>query len=173
VPVHHAPAPRDRAYDESGWVFPRDGTSTRRYESNFLDFMSFFWGWEEKFPKGTKFTKEELLEITLIAVRDWLAMTAFSKLAYGDRDRSDGSCWSTLEYMKKAVSYFMPYKRVAWCKGRGNPTRSSAVNDLLHHVKQLEARNEGAPSRVKRPLMEAEFLLEMKLMRQHGKEKRD
>ena len=78
-----------------------------------------------------------------------------------------------MEYMKKAVSYFMPYKRVAWCEGRGNPTRSSAVNDLLHHVKQLEARNEGAPSPAKCPLMEAEFLLKMKLMRQQGKEKRD
>lgn len=159
--------------DDDGWSFPifDEATlkeNTRRYFAYFMEFMAFFHGKDEVYPMTTVFSREQLRQITPKAVHDWLAMVAFGKTEYGPADESKGARAHTLEYRKKAVSYFMPYKKATWCDGRGNPTKSDKVNDIIGKVKQRQARGQGAKSCVKRPLTKDEFDLELKLMRKEG-----
>ena len=119
-------------------------------------------------PKGTGFTREQLLEVAPMVVHDWMALKAFGKVDYGDEDRSDGARWNHLDYIKKVISFYMPNKRPQWCNGMGNPTKSKVVNDLMKPVLKLEMRRMGAKSRAKWPLSEKEFLLELQLMRKEG-----
>ena len=62
---------------------------------------------------------------------------------------------SSLEYWKKAISFFMPNRLIVWVSDRkeGNPTRRSIeVNNLIKCVKKKEVRKQGRPSKAKRPL---------------------
>lgn len=49
----------------------------------------------------------------------------------------------TLAQYKKAISYYMPYKNVPWCRNRGNPTRSGDINAQLKRIKLMEVRGIG------------------------------
>ncbi|KAK1737232.1 hypothetical protein QTG54_012099 [Skeletonema marinoi] len=165
-----APAP-PRNYEGDGWEYPRYDLATlskneKAYFDYMCDLMTFFHKPDEPYPPTKVFTREELLLLTPKVVRDWMAMKTFGKLDYGPGDQSLGARYHTLGYMKKAVSWFMPNKRPGWCDGRGNPTKSDAVNKIIADVKVKESRKMGAKSRVKRPLTKAEFDLEMKLMRE-------
>eukprot|EP00985_Skeletonema_marinoi_P019559 scaffold11256_cov65-Skeletonema_marinoi.AAC.1 len=165
-----APAP-PRNYEGDGWEYPRYDLATlskneKAYFDYMCDLMTFFHKPDEPYPPTKVFTREELLLLTPKVVRDWMAMKTFGKLDYGPGDKSLGARYHTLGYMKKAVSWFMPNKRPGWCDGRGNPTKSDAVNKIIADVKLKESRKMGAKSRVKRPLTKAEFDLEMKLMRE-------
>ena len=71
----------------------------------------------------------------------------------------------TLQFMKKCVSFFMPNNHPQWCNDQGNLTKSAIVNDLIQLVKKFEARREGAPSQMKRPLTQAEFLFIQRKLR--------
>lgn len=160
---------RDAAEDADGWRYPvYDPSKLKKNEKNYFnymaDLMTYFHQRKEPYHPSHVFTREELLELTPKVVRDWMAMKAFGTTEYGPGDKSEGARYNSLDYAKKAVSYFMPHKGVGWCEGRGNPTRSDAVHKLLKDVKVNEARRMGAPTRVKRSLTEKEIDLEMKLM---------
>jgi hypothetical protein len=74
-----------------------------------------------------------------------------------------------LQFMKKAVSFFMPNSCPQWCNDRGNPTKSALVNDLITLVKKFVVRREGAPSQVKQPLTQTEFMfIQRKLWSQNN-----
>ena len=148
--------------DEEGWSWPSDKP---RYLAHIISCMSFFHG--KNYTKRDQFTKEQLLELTPKAVHDWMAIKAFGKVRYNvnQGDRSTGARWNNLDFMKKAVSYYMPYQRKKWADGQGNPTTSDIVNKLMGIVRKLEARGLGAKSCVKRPLSQPEFLKEQELMR--------
>jgi hypothetical protein len=60
----------------------------------------------------------------------------------------------------------MPYKNAAWVQGKGNPTKSQAVNDMIEQVKKFEVRGQGSPSNAKRPLRQNEFIKTLELFRQ-------
>ena len=62
----------------------------------------------------------------------------------------------------------MPNKILQWYEltGRGNPTRSQALNDMIKLVKKFECREQGAPSKAHRALKEAEFRAMITQMRQ-------
>ena len=68
---------------------------------------------------------------------------------------------SSLEYYKKAISYYMPNQHIGWDMEaeRGNPTRSLEVQNLIKSIKRLEVRRQGKPSAARRPM-------EMEEMRQ-------
>jgi hypothetical protein len=46
-----------------------------------------------------------------------------------------------------------------WSRTReeGNPTRSIEINDLIKQVKKKEVRKQGAASKTRQPMKEAEF----------------
>ena len=72
---------------------------------------------------------------------------------------------SSLEYRKKAVSFFMLNKKPTWCNGQGNPTKSDAVTDLIKDVKKCEVRRIGVPSKANHRMTRVEFRKEMKILR--------
>jgi hypothetical protein len=55
-----------------------------------------------------------------------------------------GRC-SSLEYYKKALSYFMPNRHNEWDEVtlRGNPTKSQEVLDVIKAVKKKEVLRQG------------------------------
>ena len=113
--------------DEDGWMYPIGHI----YQPVMVEFMSFFHGAEEYEP-DTIFTKQQLLEIRPNDIKRFLCMKAYND---PDPDTSRGARpvhgrSDSLYYDKKALSYFMPYRNAAWVQGRGNPTKSQAVNDM-------------------------------------------
>lgn len=66
---------------------------------------------------------------------------------------------SSLEFAKKAISFFMPNKNMVWNNQteQGNPTRSSVLNDFIKEVKKKEVRKQGKASKARRPLVTSEF----------------
>ena len=53
----------------------------------------------------------------------------------------------------------MPNKMMQWddLNSRVNPTSSQALNEMTNRVKKFECRGQGAPSRARKALKEAEF----------------
>lgn len=67
---------------------------------------------------------------------------------------------ASLEFAKKAISFFIPMRNTTWnpTLAAGNPTRSVEVNELIKAVKKREVRKQGAPSQARRELEPEEFL---------------
>lgn len=68
---------------------------------------------------------------------------------------------SSLQYYKKALSYFMPRNKQPWDEITlvGNPTRSKLVQSLIDAVLKSELRGDGKDSQEKRALTHKEFIL--------------
>ena len=125
-----------------------------------LEFMTWFHSPSHCFDNGQTFSQTELFKIRPVDIHDWLAVKCFGRFDY---NIDEGHCQtlaraSTLQLMKKSVSFSMPNKRPQWCNDRGNPTKSAIVNDLLQLIKKFEARREGVPSQVKRQYILGHFL---------------
>ena len=50
--------------------------------------------------------------------------------------------------------------------GVGNPTRSTAVNELLEKIKKFEVRRQGAPTKARRSYTKLEFVEVQKILRE-------
>jgi hypothetical protein len=61
----------------------------------------------------------------------------------------------------------MPNRLMVWneISGVGNPTRSIALNDLIKYVKKKEVRGQGAPSKARRSIKDAEFRRVVELLK--------
>jgi len=86
-----------------------------------------------------------------------LSFLAYNKEEYDpDVDKPTYRRASTIEFAKKAVSYYMPNK-CKWINGAGNPTKHDIVNKVIDDVKKAEIRRRGKKPQTKRPLSEKEF----------------
>jgi hypothetical protein len=92
-------------------------------------------------------------------------------LAYGTEtpgpdDRPTLRRSSGIQFVKKAISYFMPDNSVAWNSrsNTGNPTMSKDVNKLISVIKKAEVRKQGKKSNAKRDLKRAEFKKTLRLL---------
>ena len=152
---------------EEAWSYPLGSRTSYNYQPYMVSLMSFFHGCVD-YPRDKTFTKEELLELTPLDIKRWMSDIVFGDPDPGPDDRPTHGRSASLEQAKKAVSFFMPNKSMPWCDGRGNPTRSAAVNDLIKEVKRFEVRGEGANSQVKRPLRQIEFRKSLELLRRNS-----
>jgi hypothetical protein len=100
-----------------------------------------------------------LLQIKPSHVRRLLSLKVFGKEEYGPDDKSTERRANSIEFDKKALSYFMPRNKIAWddLTQMGNPTRSTEVNELIEHVKTLEGRGRGKKSQARREITLHEF----------------
>ena len=107
----------------------------------------------------TQFTADRLLQITDKQVYEWLAIRAYGVPNPGAEDKPTFARSNSIQYSKKAVSYFMPNKNTQWCVAlnSGNPTRSTLVNNLIKGIKKKEVRKEGKALMARRPLEIDEF----------------
>lgn len=123
--------PQPTAYDVTDtYSMPRNPD----YEPYLRHLMSFAHHRTDIYPKGATFTKEQLLELQPQHIRDWLSKKAFGKVdwSYENGERPVHQRSSSMQFAKKAVSYFMPNKTPHWCNGQGNPTKSDIVNKLIN-----------------------------------------
>ena len=125
------------------------------YRSVLVAFMSWLHG--EDYPPDVEITMPVLEAITAEEVVQWFAYRAFGTPTLSETDRPIHARHSSLLYWKKALSSFMPQHNVVWDGTRGNPTRSSALNELIRRVRRYEVRGQGSASQARRPLTEAEF----------------
>ena len=147
---------------DDGWEYPTNDA----YQATMVDLMNFFHGGID-YPANATFTREELLELGPVDIKRWLANKAYGDPDYnirrGDRPRFARS--SSLEYAKKAISFFMPNHQPPWVNGSGNPTKSAVVNNLIREVRQFEVRGEGVSDQSMRAITEQEFRVTIDLFR--------
>ena len=84
------------------------------------------------YPKGTVISRERLETITPADL-----MRYFNKITFNDEDPDDDTSLtvrsSSLEFYKKALSFYMPNRMMVWneISNCGNPTRCTLINDLI------------------------------------------
>ena len=107
----------------------------------------------------------EFSEEALLAILPTHLVSFFNKLAFGVEDPAAGALptecrSSTLYNYKKKISWFHPLRDHQWDSigGRGNPTRSQAVNQMIQLVKVHEVRQTGRDSKARWPLDIDEFV---------------
>ena len=120
------------------------------YRATLLEFMSYNDG--ETYGVDRVFTIDELGSVTATDVLAWFKFRCFGTPT-PPLDAKPTIRSNTLQFWKKALSYYMPNKNMQWNQltNHGNPTRSQALNDLLKRVKKAEVRGQGAQSRARRP----------------------
>jgi len=141
---------------------PRDKPS---YIPHLVNLMNFFHSPSPRYNRSTNFIRTQLIELNPTVVKHWLAFKAYGKEVYDpEKDEPKKQRANSLEFAKKAVSYFMPNKN-EWVNGFGNPTKHSSVHQVIAHVRKAEARRRGAESKAKRPLTEKEFRKTLEIFR--------
>lgn len=167
-PTVYVPAVAAAAYATGdGYTMPQH----EKYEHYLCAFMAFIHQRDVRYPKGTTFTRDQLLEIQPQHIYDWLGWKAFQKKPFSieNGDRPIHARASHLDQLKKGISYFMPHNSPHWIDGRGgNPTKHNMHRKLIEAVKLCEVRKEGSESKVKRALTMPEFEREIKMLRAHG-----
>jgi hypothetical protein len=145
-----------------GWFFPMDKPAYHPYITSLMGFVH---GQQTPYGKTKTFTREELTAVTPMQVRNWMCMKAYGKSVITSTDRPKLVRGNTLAQMKKCSSHYFPNKLQQWIDGKGNPTRSQCVNELIAGTYKFEVRQEGADSRSKRPLRQNEFYMTLELFK--------
>lgn len=132
--------------------------ATTTYKTELLKLMSFVH--DTEYARDHAFSDEELLSITPEAVCRYMNMRAYKQINPDESSRPIYARANTLNHIKKAVSYYMPRKRLQWdpIRKEGNPTRSDEVNDLIKRVIRFEVRREGVESNARRAIEYDEYL---------------
>ena len=126
------------------------------YQGYLVQFMSYLH--DMQYDKDTLFDQESLI-VTPDDIIRWMCVKSFGVEYPELEDRPTLCRSSSLEVYKKALSWYMPNRIQAWdcISNRGNPTKSTQVNELIKHVKRMEVRKQGRPPSTKRALTQAEF----------------
>jgi hypothetical protein len=120
---------------------------------------------DEDYDKDHEFTPEELNAIQPEEIEKWMTFMVYGVSEPGPDDNPTLGRSSSLQFYKKALSYYMPNKLIAWnsISKTGNPTRSIPVNELIKRVKKKEVRKQGKASSARRPLEPAEFEMTLEM----------
>ena len=104
-------------------------------------------------------TEEELLTVTPTQLYAFFAYKAYGIPNPNEHDNPTFGRSSSIEFHKKAISFFMPNRLAHWDArtSTGNPTKSVEVNNLIKAVKKKEVRKQGIPSQARRPMQLSEF----------------
>ena len=108
-----------------------------------------------------EFTNNQLFSITPEQVVRFMCLKVYGlQLPNFETDIPTKGRSSSLEFSKKAISYFMPNKLLAWNKQTHswNPTKSLLVNNLIKRAKKSEVRKQGKASNTRRPMKMDEFV---------------
>ena len=144
---------------------PRGCPNTRQLYTPYLRrFMS--WKDARDYAVGTQFTDAQLLEIRPTHIVRYMCLLAFGNEHPGDDDKPLHRRSSGLDFVKKAISFFMPNQNVKWNveSQTGNPTQSVAVNQVIKRIKKEEVRKRGKKSNAKRDLKRTEYRKTLRLL---------
>ena len=110
----------------------------------YAPYLRRFMEWKDghEYEPGTQFTNAQLLEIRPNHVVRYMRLKAYGTEQPGADDRPIHRRASGLEFIKKAISFFMPNQNAKWNVEHesGNPTMSVAVNQLIKAIKKEEVR---------------------------------
>ena len=141
----------------------RKHTGYHRYIVSLMSFIDNY-----NYPKEQLFTVRQLSQVVPDDVVRWMLHTTLG--IHSLDDYVDGMHFqrrsSSLEVMKKAVSWYMPDRVTGWNTqaAAGNPTKSTTVNDILKFVKKMEVRRNALPSKAKDPLMMHHFRAALRVL---------
>jgi hypothetical protein len=141
------------------------GGTGKLYKSTLDNLMSYIE--HRDFARDYVYNDAELCVITPQHILEWMNMKTFG-IPNPPVDANPISARSSsLQYWKKAISFFHPNRLMEWSAGRneGNPTRSIEINNLIKQVKKKEVRKQGVASQTRRPMTEREFRLLHKILR--------
>ena len=141
-----------------------DPEQLSRYKSNLRRFMKFLDG--RNYAENHQFTDDQLGALEPFDIYRWLATMAYGTDDPGPEDDPVHMRASSLEYLKKSISHFMPNSQQPWntLTKAGNPTKSKEINSLIKAVKRKEVRDLGAPSKADRALTLDEHEQALRLM---------
>ena len=141
------------------------GGTGKLYKSTLDNLMSYIRGRE--FARDYVYTDEELCTLTPTNILQWMNVKTFGTPNPPVDANPISARSSSLQYWKKAISFFHPNRLMEWSSGRneGNPTRSIEINNLIKRVKKKEVRKQGVASQTRRPMTEQEFRLLQTILR--------
>jgi len=143
------------------------------YKAYLRELMAYFHG-HGPYPIGHEFTDAELLALRPDDIYKWMAYKVYHNEEPGPDDRPLFGRASSLAYYKKAISFFMPNRNMAWnaATNQGNPCRSTQVNDLIRAVKKKQVRGLGKESQADRPFEKEEFEQQISILQSFADLKR-
>ena len=118
--------------------------------------------------KAYTFTNEELLTLQPNDIVRYAKLKIYGKPDPDTEvDKPTHGRSSLVEFLKKAISFFMPNRLIAWNEETktGNPTRSVGLNDFIKLVKKKEVRKLGKMNQVRRAFELSEFVWTIKRLR--------
>ena len=120
------------------------------------------------YPKGQLFTTRQLMKVVPDDVVSWMLEKTLGIRSMDDfvEGMEFNRRSSSIEVMKKAVSWYMPDRVTGWntSMGSGNPTKSTAVNEVLKFIKKMEVRRVALPLGAKHPLMMHHFRAALRVL---------
>jgi hypothetical protein len=137
-----------------------------RYHSVLVEFMSF--KDQQAYAANTAFTVEQLVTITPNDLKRWMCLKSYGVADPAVDANPTAGRSSSLEFYKKALSYYMPNRLTPWnvITATGNPTRSIEINELIKKIKKKEVRKQGKQSSARRPLERVEFEQTLEMLNQ-------
>lgn len=138
-----------------------------KYHNYLISLMSYTFGRE--YQRGQQFNPDVFRVLTPRHIVRWMHEKAFGKpdpdyLA----DKPSNCRANTIEFMKKAVSYYMPDAH-QWTEATtppsGNPTKAKLIHKLLAVVRKAEVQGQGAKPQARRELSIAEFRKAIEILR--------
>ena len=136
-----------------------EASKIRRYKASLLGLWNMLH--DSSLNMEHQFSNEELFSITPEHVHRYLCTKAYNKEEPNfEVDKPTHGRSSSLEFAKKAISFFMPNRLLHWNEQtrQGNPTKSSMVNNLIKRVKKDEVRKQGKASNARRAMKMNEFV---------------
>ena len=129
----------------------------RKYKFELLKCYNY--NFNTRYDISHDFSTEELFQLKDNHIYRFMAHKVYGKPDPDESDRPTEGRSASIEFAKKAISYFMPNKLMKWdmATNTGNPTKSVVVNELIKRVKKQEVRKQGKPSRAVRAMELSEF----------------
>jgi Transcriptional activator of glycolytic enzymes len=160
-----------QAYDDDDEIVastipPLQGVALQ-YKSTLDNLLSFVHN--QDYTRDKTYTKGELRALTPHHILQWMNLKAFGVTDPALDANPTLARANSLEYWKKALSFFMPNRLIVWVSGRneGNPTRSLEVNNLIKRVRKKEVRKQGVAPQCRRAMTEGEFRAMQNILRNH------
>ena len=140
------------------------------YRGVLATFMTYTHERDPPYNKDYNFSLEQLSAIVPGDVVNYFNYRAYGVETPGDEDRPVHARSNAVKFWKKALSFFMPNRHMQWnnISNVGNPTRSTAVNELIKKIKKFEVRRQGAPPKARRSYTKNEFAHTQNILKERG-----
>jgi hypothetical protein len=134
-------------------------TLPEQYKPRLTQFMSFKDA--RNYDNDHQFSTEELASVTPQQIVRYMKLKVYGTPDPPRDSNPTKGRSSSLYYIKKAISFFMPNRLMDYNELSnppvGNPTKSVAVNDFIKFVKRKEVRKQGRPSQARKPFEAPEY----------------